>query len=70
MAPRSKTVFQGIKDYPKERLKNPELGGPSLKLPKISIQDYAAGSPLRLNGSEGPFILTQPRPKKQKLPGP
>lgn len=70
MAPRSKTVFQGIKDYPKERLKNPTLGGPPLKLPKFGIQDYAAGSPLRLTGSEGPFVLTPPVPKKQKLPRP
>lgn len=68
MAPRSKTVFQGIKDYPKELLKNPSLGGPKVPLPRIGVQDYTAASPLKLTGSEGPLSLAPPKLKKQKLP--
>lgn len=68
MAPRSKTVFQGIKDYPKERLKTPTLGGPKLNVPDFSLKDYAVGSPLRLNGTEGPLVLNPPKLKKPKLP--
>lgn len=68
MAPRSKAVFQGIKDYPKALLKQPSLGAPKVPLPRITLQDYTAGSPLKLTGSEGPLSLTPPKLKKPKLP--